>query len=195
MRDILLIDNFDSFTYNLVEDLSCLGAKVEVQRNDRPLEFLLQRLQQMHDPLVVLSPGPGTPENAGVCIELIHAVKGRYPLLGICLGHQALTVAFGGVVDRAPKPLHGERSLVQLKPDALFEGLPAQVRVGRYHSLLATKLPNELNTIADVDELVMAIRHQQYALVGLQFHPESILSTHGRVMLGNALQTLKEKAA
>lgn len=195
MRDILLIDNFDSFTYNLVEEFAVLGCRIDVQRNDRSVEFLLHRLSLLNDPLIVLSPGPGTPENAGVCIALILAAAGKYPILGICLGHQAITVAFGGTVSRAPKPLHGERSVVQTRPHLLFERLPSHVQVGRYHSLVASQLSNVLQVIAVSDDLVMAISHEHHAICGLQFHPESILTTYGSQILQNALTTLREKAA
>jgi len=198
-RDVLLIDNYDSFTYNLVEEFSCLGCSVEVLRNDVPLAEVLIRLGKMQQPLLVLSPGPGTPEQAGICVPLIRAVAGRYPVLGICLGHQALTVGFGGVVGRAPQPVHGERAEIQCQPHVLFEGLSSKLMVGRYHSLVATTVPAELDVIAQTvtsagsTGLVMALAHRHHAMAGLQFHPESILTTHGRDLLANAVRHLKEK--
>lgn len=197
-RDVLLIDNYDSFSYNLVEEFSCLGCTVTVLRNDVALTDVLQRLATMQAPLLVLSPGPGTPEQAGICIELIKAVAGRYPTLGVCLGHQAMTVAFGGVVGRAPQPLHGERCTIQCEPHPLFDGLPRQLMVGRYHSLVATEVPAELQVIAEAFDagafrpVVMAMVHKRYGMAGLQFHPESILTTHGRELLANALRYLNE---
>lgn len=197
-RDVLLIDNYDSFSYNLVEEFACLGCNVEVLRNDVPISQVLTRLATMHEPLLVLSPGPGTPEQAGICIELIKAVAGRYAILGVCLGHQAMTVAFGGVVGRAPQPLHGERSTIHCEPHALFEGLPAQLVVGRYHSLVAIEVPKALVVIAEsfdanaFEPLVMALAHRQHAIAGVQFHPESILTTYGRDLLANAVRYLKE---
>ena len=192
MRDILIIDNFDSFTYNLVEEFATLGCQVEVQRNDRALSFITQRLNQLNDPLVVFSPGPGTPEGAGICIEAIRAFAGKVPMLGICLGHQAMTVAFGGTVGRAPIAMHGERSYIEMQPHYIFEGLASRISVGRYHSLIATQLPSCLSAIAKTDDLVMAICHESHAMVGLQFHPESILSTYGSRMLRNAVTHLRE---
>ncbi|HEX4911383.1 MAG TPA: aminodeoxychorismate/anthranilate synthase component II [Permianibacter sp.] len=198
IRDVLLIDNFDSFSYNLVEEFSCLGCQVTVLRNDVSVEYVLQRLAAMKDPLLVLSPGPGTPEQAGNCIALIKAAAGRYPMLGVCLGHQAMTVAFGGVVGRAPQPLHGERCTIQCEPHPLFRGLPKQLMVGRYHSLAATEVPADCQVIAEAFDagafrpVVMAMVHKRHAIAGLQFHPESILTTYGRDLLANAVQLLRE---
>lgn len=199
-RDVLLIDNYDSFSYNLVEEFSCLGCQVEVLRNDVPLADALQRLAAMTEPLLVLSPGPGTPEQAGICIDLIRSVAGRFPVLGVCLGHQAITVAFGGAVGRTPQPLHGERSTIHCRPHALFGGLPEQLVVGRYHSLVATEVPDALLVIAEAfdasafEPVVMALTHRRHAIAGVQFHPESILTTHGREVLANAVRYLREPA-
>jgi anthranilate synthase/aminodeoxychorismate synthase-like glutamine amidotransferase len=193
-RDVLLIDNFDSFTYNLVEEFACLGCRVQVHRNDVPLVRLQDILAELHDPLIVLSPGPGTPSEAGVCIELIRAVAGRYALLGICLGHQALTVAFGGIVEPAPRAAHAERSMVNWAAHVLFEGLPNPLSVGRYHSLAASQLSPELKVIASVDDVIMAVTHTEHALAGLQFHPESVLTTSGRHLLSNAARSWRECA-
>ncbi|MFZ5842063.1 MAG: anthranilate synthase component II [Pseudomonadota bacterium] len=196
VRDVLLIDNYDSFSYNLVEEFSCLGCKVTVLRNDVPLADVLQRLATMQEPLLVLSPGPGTPEQAGICIELIKAAAGRYPMLGVCLGHQAMTVAFGGVVGRAPQPLHGERCTIQCEVHPLFAGLPRQLMVGRYHSLAATEVPEPMQILAEAFDtgafrpVVMAMVHKQHAIAGLQFHPESILTTYGRDLLANVVHFL-----
>jgi anthranilate synthase component 2 len=193
-RDVLVIDNFDSFTYNLVEDFACLGCQVHVQRNDRPVGFLLGLLSDLRQPLIVLSPGPGAPSEAGVCIELIKAAAGRYGLLGICLGHQAMGIAFGGMVERAPHPAHAQRSTVTCSPHPIFDGLPTPFAAGRYHSLAIKKVPRELRVIATADDVVMAVAHTQYAMVGLQFHPESVLTTSGRGLLENAVLHLREAA-
>lgn len=191
-RDVLIIDNFDSFTYNLVEEFACLGCRVQVQRNDVTLSRLQKILDWLRDPLIVLSPGPGTPSDAGVCIELIRAVAGHHALLGICLGHQALAVAFGGIVEPAPRAAHAERSLVNCVAHALFEGLPNPLSVGRYHSLAASHLSPELRVIASVDDVVMAVTHTEHALAGLQFHPESVLTTSGRHLLSNAARCWRQ---
>jgi len=194
-REVLLVDNYDSFTYNLMEELSCLGCRVRIYRNDTPAEALASELDRMHDPLLVLSPGPGTPEEAGCCLELIRRIRGRHALLGVCLGHQALTVAMGGVVGPAPRPVHGERASVRCQAHPIFEGLPNPMWVGRYHSLVAVALPPSLRVLAEVDGLVMAVAHEHYALAGLQFHPESILTTHGRRLLFNVVQHWREASA
>jgi anthranilate synthase/aminodeoxychorismate synthase-like glutamine amidotransferase len=192
LREVLLVDNYDSFTYNLMEELSCLGCRVRVYRNDTSADVLAAELDRMHDPLLVLSPGPGTPEEAGCCVELIRRVQGRHALLGVCLGHQALTVAMGGTVGPAPRPLHGERSRMRCHPHPIFAGLPNPMWVGRYHSLVALALPPQLNVLADADGVVMAVAHERHALAGLQFHPESILTTHGRRLLLNVVRHWRE---
>lgn len=193
-RKILFIDNFDSFTYNLVDEFSCLGADVEVYRNDVALPVLFQRAQiatqNGQAPLFVLSPGPGTPEAAGVCIPLIREALGRYPLFGVCLGHQAMVAALGGEVGRAPRAVHGQRDQITHNGHALFSGLPSPLGVGRYHSLVATRMPDVLTAIAHSGDLVMALAHRELPLAGVQFHPESILTTHGRRLLANVLQFL-----
>ena len=189
-RDVVLIDNFDSFSYNLAEEFAVLGTTLTVLRNTMPVAKLQSLLASKNMPLLVISPGPGSPENAGNCIAYIREFLGHYAMLGICLGHQAMVVACGGVVARAPQAVHGERSILTHDGDAIFNGLPRTFLVGRYHSLVATTLPKELHSIASAEQLCMAIRHRSAAAIGLQFHPESILTTHGRHLLRNILAQL-----
>lgn len=183
---LLLLDNFDSFTYNLLDYLRQLGVDVVVRRNDTPLPELLA----LEFEAVVLSPGPGTPRAAGVMMELLEAVHQRVPVLGVCLGHQALGELFGAEVQRARRPMHGKVSEVQLNQtgEALFEGLPAQIPVTRYHSLVLRQLPPALLPLArttdDAQEL-MALRHRTLPLYGVQFHPEALLTPHGLALLRN----------
>ena len=183
---LLLLDNFDSFTYNLLDYLQQLGVEVVVRRNDTPLPELLA----LAFDAVVLSPGPGTPRAAGVLMPLLAAVQQRVPVLGVCLGHQALGELFGAGVERARRPMHGKVSQVQLNQsaEALFEGLPAQIPVTRYHSLVLRQLPPELLPLAyttDDDHELMALRHRTLPLYGVQFHPEALLTPHGLALLRN----------
>jgi anthranilate synthase component II len=185
--NIVVIDNHDSFTFNLVYDLRALGCTVEAWRNDVPLEPLLERAVALSAP-VVLSPGPGAPADAGICVELVRAARGRFGVLGICLGHQAIVEAFGGTVRRAKAPVHGRATAVHLSPHALFEGLPPRAGFARYHSLAAGSVPDVLQVVATAaDDTVMAVAHREQRIAGLQFHPESILSGAGRTVLRNAL--------
>lgn len=185
---ILVIDNYDSFVYNIVQYLQQLGAEVDVWRNDDP------RFDDTswHDPYdgVLLSPGPGTPEAAGVCIDVIRDLAGHLPLFGVCLGLQAMAVAFGGTVDRAPEQLHGKVSDVFHDGRGVFRGLPSPVRTTRYHSLaiVESTLPDDLEITARTSSgVVMAVRHRELALEAVQFHPESVLTECGHEMLGNWL--------
>lgn len=189
-RDVVLVDNFDSFSYNLAEEFCVLGTSLSVVRNTITVSKLQQLLASKNNPLLVLSPGPGTPEQAGNCIAFIREFLGQFAMLGICLGHQAMVVACGGTVDRAPHAKHGERSILTHHNDPIFSGLPSSFLVGRYHSLVATQLPTGLKSIAEAEQLCMAIRHDN-AAIGLQFHPESILTTHGRHLLRNIVTQLQ----
>ncbi len=183
---ILMIDNYDSFTYNLVQLLAGAGAEVAVVRNDvETVEELLARRPAG----VVLSPGPGRPEDAGVCLDLLRA-RPRLPLLGVCLGHQALGVAFGAVVERAPHLMHGKTSAITHGGDGLLAGLPSPFEATRYHSLevRAATLPPELAPAAWSDDgTLMAMRHRELPYWGVQFHPESVLTTSGPLLLQNFL--------
>ncbi len=182
---ILLIDNYDSFTYNLYQLLGEVGTEVEVVRNDaQPVSALLAR----HPRGVVISPGPGRPEGAGVSIEAIRAFAQRVPVLGVCLGHQAIAVAFGASVVHAPEPRHGKVSEVRHDGRGVFLGLPAEIRATRYHSLAvaADSLPPEIEASAwSEDGVVMGIRHREMPVEGVQFHPESCLTPCGRELLRN----------
>lgn len=185
---LLLIDNYDSFTYNLVQAFLVLGAEVEVVRNDAiTVEQALAR-QLTH---LCISPGPGTPADAGVSIAMIRAFAGRVPIFGVCLGHQAIVEAFGGDVVRAPRLMHGKTSMVGHDSRILFEGLPQPCEVGRYHSLIAApdKMPADLEVCATTAEHeIMAVRHRRYVIEGVQFHPESVLTPQGPHLMGNFLR-------
>jgi anthranilate synthase/aminodeoxychorismate synthase-like glutamine amidotransferase len=185
-REIVLIDNLDSFSFNLVESFQRLGCTGQTLRNSvsasEAFEIALERKA-----VIVLSPGPGKPEDAGCCMELIALAKGRVPVLGICLGHQAIVKEAGGTVCRAPEPVHGKTSLLEHDGCGAFEGLPNPVRVGRYHSLCTRQLPNRFIIHAHIDGMAMGISDPDAMQTGIQFHPESILTTHGDRMLANVL--------
>jgi anthranilate synthase component 2 len=186
---IVFIDNFDSFTWNLVDEFARRGARVEVWRNTVPAEHALARARDGGPSLLVLSPGPGTPAEAGCCIELVRlAATARMPLLGVCLGHQAMVEAFGGVVGPAGEVVHGKTSRVRHQGGPLFEGVPSPFPVGRYHSLAASVLPDSLAPIAGTDRLVMAVAHRSAPQFGVQFHPESILTPEGGRIIENVIQ-------
>ena len=184
----LLIDNYDSFTYNLFHFLGELGAKLVVRRNDaitpdEALEMLPQG--------IILSPGPCDPDQAGICLDLIKAAAGKVPLLGVCLGHQAIGQAFGGKVVRAPLPMHGKVSQVQHRGASLFAGLPSPFRGTRYHSLIVDRasLPSSLEVTAETEDgIIMGLAHRELPVYGVQFHPESIASEHGHRLLANFLR-------
>lgn len=192
---ILLIDNFDSFTYNLVYDLESLGCAVEVYRNDTPLPVLLDMAERQAAHFV-LSPGPGTPADAGVCRALVRAAEHRFAVLGICLGLQVIVEAFDGKVRAAPRILHGRASRIHLHPHPLFEQLPPTIHAGRYHSLAASLIDTPLRVIAEDDDgTAMAVVHDDARIAGFQFHPESILTPDGRELLGNCLRWMSETRA
>jgi anthranilate synthase/aminodeoxychorismate synthase-like glutamine amidotransferase len=184
---ILLIDNYDSFTFNLVHFLGDLGARCEVVRNDR---LTVAEAMARAPEAIVLSPGPCTPNEAGICLELIAAAAGRIPLLGVCLGHQAIGQAFGGDVVRAPAPMHGKISRVRHDDTDIFAGIPTPFSATRYHSLIvrADTMPEALVATAwSEDGIVMGLRHRTLPVFGVQFHPESIASEHGHDLLRNFL--------
>ena len=179
---LLLLDNFDSFTYNLYDYFRQLGVAVEVRRNDVPLE----ELKALPLRGIVLSPGPGTPEKAGVMPALIAHYHQRLPMLGICLGHQALGQYFGGNVEKGLKPMHGKLSEITCQEDPIFAGLPTKMQVVRYHSLVLKEWPAGLVPLAQTPEgELMAFRHARWPLYALQFHPEAALTEHGLAMLRN----------
>lgn len=185
-REILLIDNLDSFSFNLVESFQRLGCTGQTLRNSVPAAEALE-IAEKRGAVIVLSPGPGSPENAGCCIELIALAKGRVPLLGICLGHQAIVKEAGGTICRAPAPVHGKTSLIDHDGRGAFEGLPNPLRVGRYHSLCTRDLPERFTVHAEIGGMAMAISDSEAMQTGIQFHPESILTTHGDRLLANVL--------
>ena len=186
---VLVIDNYDSFTYNLVQYLGELGATVVVRRND---EATVDQLRGLVHDRVVISPGPGRPEQAGVTLEVIKEFGPRMPLLGVCLGHQAIGLAFGGEVMRAPLPIHGKTSTVEHNSHGVFAGLASSFQAGRYHSLIVGEhtLPGDLEVMARTkeDSLVMGLRHRTLPIHGVQFHPESVLTNEGRRILRNFLE-------
>jgi len=184
---IVILDNYDSFTYNLYQYLGELDPDIKVVRNDALTVEKLKKLPLSH---LVISPGPGFPQQAGVSVEAIRALSGIVPILGVCLGHQAIGVAFGGNVVHAPRLMHGKASAVALNESEIFEGLPPVIRAGRYHSLIVDKctLPRCLKVTAQtVEGEVMALQHEAFPVFGLQFHPESILTPEGRAILKNFL--------
>lgn len=186
MKPVLLIDNLDSFTFNLVESLERIGAEVHVRRNSIAAAAALAEAEAK-GAILMISPGPGTPQSSGCCLELIALAKGRVPLLGICLGHQAIVEESGGIVARAPEPVHGKSMLLDHDGAGPFSGLPSPARVARYHSLCTRDLPQRFTVHAGVDGMAMAFSDASALQAGLQFHPESILTTHGDVILRNLL--------
>jgi anthranilate synthase component II len=184
---LVLIDNYDSFAFNLVHYLGELGAEVEVHRNDK---VTAAQVVAADPDAIVLSPGPCTPKEAGICLELIAAASDKIPILGVCLGHQAIGDAFGGRVVRAPTPVHGKLSEIRHHGDGVFRGINAPFSATRYHSLVVERasLPRELAVTAETDDgLIMGLKHTQLPVHGVQFHPESIASQHGHLMLKNFL--------
>ncbi|AJC66284.1 anthranilate synthase subunit II [Dickeya zeae EC1] len=187
MADILLLDNIDSFTYNLVDQLRASGHNVVVYRNQLPADVIIERLQQMEKPVLMLSPGPGTPAEAGCMPVLLQRLRGQLPIIGICLGHQAIVEAYGGHVGQAGEILHGKASSVEHDGQAMFIGLPSPLPVARYHSLVGSNIPAELVINASFNGMVMAVRHDEHRVCGFQFHPESILTTQGAQLLNQTL--------
>ena len=184
---ILVIDNYDSFTYNLVQYLGELGAEPVVRRNDAVTLDEIRVLAPSH---AVISPGPGTPYDGGISLDLIREFHATLPILGVCLGHQCIATAFGGRVDRAPRLMHGKTSPVYHDGAGLLSGVPSPFNAMRYHSLIVQgPLPGSLDAVAHTDEgEIMAVRHRSSPLMGLQFHPESILTEHGKTILKNFLR-------
>ena len=183
---ILLLDNYDSFTYNLAQYLGELGCTVEVHRNDK---ITVEEIARRKPERIVISPGPCTPQEAGISVELIERLAGKFPILGVCLGHQAIGAAFGGRVIRAPKLMHGKTSLIHHDAKTIFRGLPQDFTATRYHSLIVEKksLPRELEISAETDGIIMGLRHRKMKVEGVQFHPESVLTDAGFRLVENFL--------
>lgn len=188
MADILLLDNIDSFTYNLVDQLRSSGHRVVIYRNQIPAEVIIDKLAEMENPVLMLSPGPGTPSEAGCMPDLLHKLRGKLPIIGICLGHQAIVEAYGGHVGQAGEILHGKASLVEHDGEGMFSGLPSPLPVARYHSLVGSQIPAGLTVNASFNGMVMAVRHDDERVCGFQFHPESILTTQGARLLEQTLE-------
>src|SRR3990172_3761932 len=183
---LVLIDNYDSFTYNLVHFLGELGASCDVVRNDK---ITSEEVLRKKPKAIVLSPGPCTPNEAGICLDLIAKAGPKIPLLGVCLGHQAIGQVYGGKVIRAPEPMHGKLSTIRHTGKGVFKGLPERFQVTRYHSLIVERksLPPELEITAETDGIIMGLQHKTHPVHGVQFHPESIASEHGHALLANFL--------
>ena len=191
MSVVYLLDNLDSFSYNLVDEVAQLGFSLKLYRNTVPAAYIFEKMQQEQQPVVLLlSPGPGAPAEAGSMPDLIALCAGKYPMLGICLGHQALVEHYGGVVGRAGETVHGKTSIIELSEHPVFGALPKQFPVARYHSLMATEVPDSLQVIAAYQHIPMAIVHEEHKALGYQFHPESILTTLGKPLLKQSLDYL-----
>jgi anthranilate synthase/aminodeoxychorismate synthase-like glutamine amidotransferase len=185
---ILIIDNYDSFTYNLVQYIGTLNPTLEVHRNDK---ISLDQIREMAPERIVISPGPGRPEDAGLSIEIVKALGKDIPIFGICLGHQAITVAFGGKVDRANEIVHGKTSMIKHSGSKIFNEIPEIFEATRYHSLVSIEdsFPRELKITAKTSNgLIMGLEHKEYPIYGVQFHPESIVTEHGMQMVKNFLE-------
>jgi len=189
---LLLIDNYDSFTYNLVHFLGELGAEARVVRNDK---LTVADAIAMQPSAIVLSPGPCTPNEAGICLDLIKQAGPKIPILGVCLGHQAIGQVYGGSVVRAPVLMHGKLSRVTNSGRGIFKGLPKTFEATRYHSLIVERssLPDCLTVTAETDSLIMGVEHKTHPVHGVQFHPESIASQHGHALLANFLELARMK--
>ena len=185
---ILMIDNYDSFTYNLVQYLGELGEELRVYRND---QITISEIEELAPERIVISPGPGRPERAGICLELVRHFAGKIPILGVCLGHQAIASAFGGKIVRAKRLMHGKTSEIHHNGKGIFQGLKNPFLAVRYHSLAVEEasLPEDFEVSARAeDQEIMAIQHKKYPLEGVQFHPESILTEEGKKLLANFLR-------
>ena len=185
---ILLIDNYDSFSYNLYQLIGSLDPKIKVVRNDA---LSVKEIDALNPKAIIISPGPGRPEDAGICIEAIRELGPKYPILGVCLGHQSICAAYGATITYAKELMHGKQSSVSLEKDTIFEGVENGALVARYHSLAAdpSTIPSCLKVIATAnDGEIMAVKHTDYPVYGLQFHPESVMTPSGKTILANFLK-------
>jgi para-aminobenzoate synthetase component 2 len=184
---IFVLDNYDSFTYNLVQVLGELGAEVEVRRND---QVTVAEVEALRPERIVISPGPCTPQEAGISIPLVKRFAGKVPILGVCLGHQAIGAAFGGRIIRAPRLMHGKTSAVEHDSRTIFRGISSPMICTRYHSLIVSEdgLPEELQISARSEGLIMGLRHRNFPVEGVQFHPESVLTGDGKRLIANFLK-------
>ena len=194
---VFVLDNYDSFTYNLVQYFGELGAQLEVRRND---QITVSEVEAMQPERIVISPGPCTPQDAGISIDLIRHFAGKIPILGVCLGHQAIGAAFGGKVVRAPHLMHGKTSAVTHDNKTIFKGLPTPMTATRYHSLIVEQenLPEDLEVSAwtvekDGTRTIMGLRHKKFAIEGVQFHPESVLTDTGKKLVENFLAVISDQ--
>ena len=188
---ILLIDNYDSFSYNLYQLIGEVDMDIKVSRNDK---ITLDEIKELDPKAIVLSPGPGKPEDAGICIEVVQEFYDKIPILGVCLGHQSICAAFGGKISYASRLMHGKSSSISIDDDLIFEGLNDEISVGRYHSLSLVEdtLPDELKILSKAmdDGEIMAVKHKNYDVYGLQFHPESILTPDGLTIIKNFIDNI-----
>ncbi|WP_428994356.1 glutamine amidotransferase-related protein [Buchnera aphidicola] len=193
MANILLLDNIDSFTYNLVEQLRKQHNNVLIYRNTVAISIILNSIKTMINPLLMLSPGPSTPANAGCMLNLIQEIKGKVPIIGICLGHQAIVEAYGGIIGYAGEIFHGKASLINHDGLEMFEDLPQPLPVARYHSLVCNKIPKNFIINSYFDNMIMSVRNNLDYVCGFQFHPESILTTSGALLLEKIINWGMEK--
>lgn len=186
---ILLIDNYDSFSYNLYQLLGCINSDIRVIRNN---ELSVEEIEKINPDAIVISPGPGKPKDAGFCEDIIKYFAGKKPILGICLGHQAICEVFGAKITYAPKIMHGKVSEIEIDNSCqIFKNLPSKIKVARYHSLIADEksFPEELIVTAKTEDgIIMAVKHRVYEIYGLQFHPESVLTPEGKVLARNFME-------
>ena len=189
-----MIDNFDSFTFNLVDEFEKRNCKVFVYRNNISLNNFKSIVEEIKPKLIVISPGPSTPKDAGISIDVIKNYSGKIPIFGVCLGHQAIVEAFGGIVGKAPEVFHGKPSKISHDKKSIYKNLSNPIQVGRYHSLCGLKIPNELEIASRTNNgIVMGVRHNKFFVEGVQFHPESILTPDGGIMIENLLEELKHR--
>ena len=190
---ILLIDNYDSFSYNLYQLIGEVNQDIKVVRNDK---ITIEEISELDPECIILSPGPGKPEDAGICIDVVLNFTGKIPILGVCLGHQSICEAFGGKISHAKRLMHGKTSRISLDYDFIFKGLPTEIEVGRYHSLslVDDSIPDCLDVISKAkdDGEIMAVKHKDFNVYGLQFHPESILTPDGLTIIENFLEKVEK---